>query len=109
MNLLRAFSALAVVKFKEAGQGFSSSRISALYSAGLAGSGVSRLGYAGCGGSAAVVEPGQVAASLLLLGGYAFLNRSKAAKATLVLRPRLRLGGGECVEWLEKVAGWKGQ
>ena len=39
------------------------------------------------GGTAAVPEPGQVAASLLLLGGiggYAFVKRRKAAKATLV-------------------------
>jgi hypothetical protein len=65
-------------------------QISALYSAGLAGSGVSTLGYSGYvggGGSAAVPEPGQVAASLLLLGGiggYAFVKRRKAAKPALV-------------------------
>jgi hypothetical protein len=42
------------------------------------------LSYATGGGSAAVPEPGQVAASLLLLGGiggYVFLKRRKAAKA----------------------------
>ena len=43
------------------------------------------LSYAsgGGGGTAAVPEPGQVAASLLLLGGiggYVFLKRRKAAK-----------------------------
>jgi hypothetical protein len=70
-------------------QELTSSQISALYSAGLAGNGVSTLGYSGYvgGPSAAVPEPGQVAASLLLLGGiggYAFVKRRKAAKATLV-------------------------
>jgi hypothetical protein len=42
--------------------------------------------FTGDGGSAAVPEPGQVAASLLLLagiGGYVFLKRRKAAKPAL--------------------------
>ena len=66
----------------------SASAISSSYAAGLSGNGVSTLGYAGYVGSAAVPEPGQVAASLLLLGGiggYVFLKRRKAAKtASLV-------------------------
>jgi hypothetical protein len=43
--------------------------------------------FTGSGGSSAVPEPGQVAASLLLLtgiGGYVFLKRRKAAKTALV-------------------------
>ena len=61
----------------------SAAQVASIYSAGLSGIGVS-ASY----GSAAVPEPGQVAASLLLLaglGGYVFLKRRKAAKtASLV-------------------------
>jgi hypothetical protein len=62
----------------------SSSAVSNLYTAGLAGNGVSTLGFGGL--PSAVPEPGQVAASLLLLsgiGGYVFLKRRKAAKSAL--------------------------
>ena len=56
-----------------------------IYNAGLAGNSVTTLGYAfePYSDPSSVPEPGQVAASLLLLGGiggYVFLKRRKAAK-----------------------------
>jgi hypothetical protein len=66
-------------------QELTSSDISGIYNAGLAGQSVTTLGYAfePYVDPTAVSEPGQVAASLLLLGGiggYVFLKRRKAAK-----------------------------
>jgi hypothetical protein len=57
----------------------SAAQVASLYNAGLSG-----IGLSASYGSAAVPEPGQVAASLLLLagiGGYVFLKRRKAAKS----------------------------
>lgn len=70
-------------------QELTSSDILGIYNAGLTGQSVTTLGYAlePYTDPTAVPEPGQVAASLLLLGGiggYAFVKRRKAAKATLV-------------------------
>ncbi|MBU6183113.1 MAG: hypothetical protein KGR46_09930 [Verrucomicrobia bacterium] len=68
-------------------QELTSSDILGIYNAGLAGQSVTTLGYAFepyVDPTAAVPEPGQVAASLLLLGGiggYVFLKRRKTAKA----------------------------
>jgi hypothetical protein len=67
-------------------QELTSSDISGIYNAGLAGNSITTLGYAfePYSDPTAVPEPGQVAASLLLLtgiGGYVFLKRRKAAKA----------------------------
>jgi hypothetical protein len=60
-----------------------------IYNAGLVGNSVTTLGFAlePYTDPTAVPEPGQVAASLLLLGGiggYAFVKRRKAAKPALV-------------------------
>jgi hypothetical protein len=67
-------------------QELTSSDISGIYNAGLAGNSITTLGYAfePYSDPTAVPEPGQVAASLLLLtgiGGYVFLKRRKAAQA----------------------------
>ena len=69
-------------------QELTSSDILGIYNAGLAGQSVTTLGYAfePYVDPTAVPEPGQVAASLLLLGGiggYVFLKRRKAAKSAL--------------------------
>jgi hypothetical protein len=66
-------------------QELTGAQISGIYNAGLAGQSVTTLGYAfePYVDPTAVPEPGQVAASLLLLGGiggYVFLKRRKAAK-----------------------------
>jgi hypothetical protein len=69
-------------------QELTGSDILGIYNAGLAGQSVTTLGYAfePYVDPTAVPEPGQVAASLLLLagiGGYVFLKRRKAAKPAL--------------------------
>ena len=69
-------------------QELTSSDITGIHNAGLAGNSITTLGYSvEPYGAAAVPEPGQVAASLLLLsgiGGYVFLKRRKAAKPALM-------------------------
>jgi hypothetical protein len=70
-------------------QELTSSEITGIYNAGLAGSSITTLGYAlePYSDPSSVPEPGQVAASLLLLsgiGGYVFLKRRKAAKPALM-------------------------
>jgi hypothetical protein len=70
-------------------QELTGSEISGIYNAGIAGQSVTTLGYAfePYVAPATVPEPGQVAASLLLLGGiggYVFVKRRKAAKPALV-------------------------